>query len=531
MSNHVYLRPDVYFEPLFNKWFMWPYLMSPATAAMNLVNQHMRSMKSFVANAKIHAKSVKAKSMTGSSLMNLPLSQVDDVKQLVAKSRDQYGDLFELVDAICELDKMLLSEAKGMSLEPLYEKIPDPLRGLVELCYDLNNQPSFRLIESLFYKTSYYKECAQSVCLGRLHSSERKFVLSTPRFADDDHLHLNIPLNHPFVNTLFSMRDVPQELDDIAAQFEALDIEGSLSFEELFTTTPPKKTAKPVEQGKVEIDYLGHAGLMVRTASATVMVDPVLAYMNDEEVNKVTFDDLPDSIDCVMVTHTHMDHLCIETLLQLKHKIKQIAVPKSNSGMLADPSMKLMLNALGFSNVVEVEDLDTFDHEDITITAMPFLGEHADVNIRSKSAWLIESKGKKIMAAADSSNIDPYLYKRLNDLYGDVDVLFIGMECTGGPLRWLYGALLTSPVSSEVNESRRFNGSDYKAASSIAAAFNAKSVYVYALGIEPWFGYFMGISYNEDDEQLVQSKMLVDECHSKGIPAKQLQGREHWVFS
>lgn len=522
-TTSVYLRSDVYFEPLFNKWFMWPYLLSPASAAMNLTNQHLRLMKSFVANAKIHAKSAKNKAMAGSSLVNIPLEKVGDIKDLMQHTRDNYGDLIEFASAVKALDELLRNEAKGMSLEPFYERIPTPLRGLVELHYDLNNQPSFRFIESLLYHSDFYKPQAQTVCLGNLHSDDRPFVLSTPRLPDENHLHINVPFDHEFVGTLFEMRDKPQPLEKVKAMLAELDVEGELDFDSLFTTQAPKRP-EPYTGDDVHVRYLGHAGVMVQTSDTVLMVDPVIAYSNDEVTNKTTFDDLPEHIDYVMVTHTHMDHVCLETLIQLKHKIGTILVPKSNSGLLADPSIKLMLQAIGFDNVVEMEDLESLDYKDGHLIALPFLGEHADVNIRSKAAWMIDIRGQRILVAADSSNLDEALYKRMHKLVGDVDILFIGMECTGGPLRWLYGSLLTQSIPREMNESRRFNGSDFKAAAYMAETFNAKQVYVYALGIEPWFGYFMGISYNEDDVQLVESQKLVDLCLSKDVPSERLQG-------
>lgn len=524
MSEKVYLRSDVYFEPLFNKWFMWPYLMAPASAAMNVANHHLKLMKSFAANAKIHAKSAKKKALAGSSLVNIPVEKVGEVQQLIKSTTEHYGDLIEFSSAVKALDELLREEANGMSLEPFYERIPSMLRGLVELHYDLNNQPSFRFIEGLLYQSELYKEQAQTVCLGDLNSAERPFVLSTPRLPDDHHLHINVPFNHPFVEALFKMRDEPQPLSYIKDLASELNLEGGLDFDGLFTTKAPERVAEHADDETVHIRYLGHAGVMVQTTKTTLMVDPVIAYSNDDSTNKTTFDDLPAHIDYVMVTHTHMDHLCLETLIQLKHKIGTVLVPKNNSGHLADPSMKLMLKTLGFDNVVEMEDMERLDFADGHLMALPFLGEHADVNIRSKAAWYVEAKGRKVLVAADSSNLDEALYKRLHDIVGDIDMLFIGMECTGGPLRWLYGPLLTQSISREQNESRRFNGSDFKAASYMARTFKAKEVYVYALGIEPWFGYFMGISYNEDDVQLVEALKLVDECKERGVDSERLNG-------
>jgi L-ascorbate metabolism protein UlaG (beta-lactamase superfamily) len=525
MTTPVYLRPDVYFEPLFNKWFMWPYLMAPAPAAMNLANHHLRLMKSFVVNARIHARAAKNKALVGGSLVNIPVEKVDEVSALLDGTTTRYGDLIEFSAAVAALDELLRTEAKGMSLEPLYERIPPLLRGLVELQYDLNNQPSFRFIEGLLYHTRFYKPEAQSVCLGTLHSAQRAFVLSTPRLADENHLHVDVPFNHPFVDMLFRMREQPRELAHVKELMSGLHIEGGVEFDSLFTIQPPPKP-EPFEAEGAQVRYLGHAGLMVRTRSTTVLIDPVIAYRNDEHTGKTTFADLPPHIDYVLVTHTHMDHVCLETLIQLKHKIGVVLVPKNNSGLLADPSIKLMLKALGFATVIEMEDMESVAFPEGYLMAVPFLGEHADLAIRSKTAWLVEACGRRILAAADSSNIDPQLYPTVHALIGDLDVLFVGMECKGGPLRWLYGPLLTRSITREQNESRRFNGADFKAAACMARAFNAAQVFVYALGAEPWFRYFMGLEYDKDNVQLAEAQRLVDDCHARGIASKRLSGLE-----
>lgn len=522
MPKNLYLRQEVYFEPLFNSWYMWPYLLAPAQAAMNLTNHHLKLMNSFVANAKLHAQTVKLQSMVGSSLVDCAEDQVDSIKALIENTKQKYGDLLAFANALKELDDLLLTQAKGESLLPLYQEIPKPLKGYVELVYDLNNQPSYRLIEGLLYKSSLYKKDAQSLCFGKLPSEQRPFVLSTPRLPDEHHLHAQCPLTSRFCETILSMRDTPCSMEEIQAMAEGIHFSGGLTLEDLLTEVPPD-VSPMYTADDIKISYLGHAGVMVQTNEICVLVDPVIAYENDTGgQDKFTFKNIPAKIDYVLVTHTHMDHVCIETLLQLKHKVNSILVPKNNGGGLADPSIKLMLQNVGFKNVVEMEDMEMLIHGNTEITAVPFLGEHADVNVRSKTAWFFAAKNKKIIFAADSSNIDESLYDHIFAYTGEIDALFIGMECKGGPLKWLYGPLLTRPISNEANQSRRFNGSGYNEAMRLVQKFNAKKVYVYALGMEPWYKYFMGIAYNDDDEQMQQSKMLVHDCLVQGREAERL---------
>jgi hypothetical protein len=42
-----------------------------------------------------------------------------------------------------------------MSFESSYERVPDLLRGYVELVYDLHSRPLLRLVESLLYRSDH----------------------------------------------------------------------------------------------------------------------------------------------------------------------------------------------------------------------------------------------------------------------------------------------------------------------------------------------------------------------------------------
>lgn len=212
----------------------------------------------------------------------------------------------------------------------------------------------------------------------------------------------------------------------------------------------------------------------------------------------------------------------LETLLQLRHKIKHLVVPKSNIGVLADPSLKFALRHAGFKNVQELDEMERIEVEGGAITGLPFLGEHGDLNIRTKLAYLLRLKGKTMLCAADSNNIEPRLYEHLRRAVGDVDALFLGMECEGAPLSWAYGALLTKPLARKMDQSRRFDGSDCDKAVSIVNCLEPRAVYVYAMGQEPWLSYVTSIKYTPDSRPLVESDALIRACRSQGRAAERL---------
>jgi len=524
-----HLREDAYFEPLVFKWYAWPYLLPPVSAAMNIVGRSLRLMKSFVANHELHLSASKDPKLAGGDFVSCPEAQLGDVRELIHEIETHHTDYFEVREAVAEINK-LLEPMKGMSLESLYPSLPPALRGYVELVYDMSHAPSFRLIEGLLYESGLYKESMQSICLGVLsRTKERPFVLSSPRFPDTDHLHVEARFAEPFVDSLFAARDRPVSEGEIAAMFRGMRVAGGLGIRELFTAESPKIRHQP-PTGDMRISYLGHAGLMLETAHTAILVDPVIAARDGRDGHKVvSFSELPASIDYICLTHTHMDHVCIETLLQLRHKTKRLLVPKNNGGGIADPSLKLMLRKLGF-DAMEIDEMEQIAVRGGRIRALPFLGEHADLNIRSKTAWLFELGGKKIFVGADSSSIDEVVYQRIQRVTGDVDLLFIGMECVGAPMSWLYGSLFTRPIPRAINESRRFNGSDCASVEKMIAILKPSEVYIYALGMEPWFKYFMGLDYGENARQVDESSRALAACASRGIRAERLFGKRLWNF-
>jgi L-ascorbate metabolism protein UlaG (beta-lactamase superfamily) len=528
--DRLFLREDVYVDPLVNKWYAWPNLIAPVTYAMYMTKTHRRLMSSFVNNYELHIMANQNKGMAGGGeFVDCTAEQVGDIKALIESYDTQHTIYRELADAIKQLDTLVKSHTSGETIEPLYEKIPEPLRGYVELHMDLYHQPSYRLIESLLYRR-YYDPALQSVSFGLLSRvNARPFVLSTPRLPDRNHLHLNRPFDSAVWNRIFRTRETAATAEELVEWFPRELTEGGLSYRDLFTSEEPAARHRPAGDG-VRVSYIGHAGFLIETSDTSILVDPVIANRTESNAaDVISYSELPPSIDYVCLTHNHSDHVNLESLLQLRYKIRNVLVPKNNGGSLADPSLKLLLKQLGF-NVFEVEDLEEIALPSGRILSIPFLGEHGDLNIRSKTAWFFELHGKKIYAGADSSNLEPRMYEHLHEVTGDLDVLAIGMECVGAPYTWLYGALTTDPVSRKIRESRRLNGSGFEKASKMVETFRAKQVLIYALGMEPWYGYFMGVDYNDDSQQIIQSGMMLDWCRERAIPVERLCGKKTFAL-
>jgi L-ascorbate metabolism protein UlaG (beta-lactamase superfamily) len=318
------------------------------------------------------------------------------------------------------------------------------------------------------------------------------------------------------------MKREPRPLAEVAEML-AVSKEQVELFSTFFTEEPPQ--FNPSYSGDdVRIRYFGHACVLFETKETSVLVDPVVSYDIPSDVPRYAYADLPETIDYVVITHNHQDHCMFETLLQLRHKLKHILVPKNNGGWLADPSMKFVLQHLGFNNIREIDETEVVHIPGGRITGLPFFGEHADLHIRTKLAYAIELHGRTSLLVADSENLEPKLYDHIRACIGDVDILFIGMECDGAPLSWLYGPLLTKPLPRKVDQSRRSNGSDFPKAISIVDKLRPQQVYVYAMGQEPWLTYLTSIQYTPESRPIVESDRLVEECRQRGLVSERLLG-------
>jgi len=162
------------------------------------------------------------------------------------------------------------------------------------------------------------------------------------------------------------------------------------------------------------------------------------------------------------------------------------------------------------------------------LVATPFLGEHCDLDIRAKSTYWVELAGKKVYVGADSSGIDPILYRYVSRHLGTADYAFLGMECDGAPLTWLYQALLTIPVTKKMSNSRKLSGSNAEQAAAIMTELGAKEAYVYAMGEEDWLGHVMATSYTPDSFQLTQIEEFLSWCKERDIAAGHLFKQREW---
>lgn len=530
-TDLVYIKSNLAIEALVDGWYAWAHLVSPATAALNIRERHLKIMNSYIKNPKIHAAAVNNPKMLGGPFIDYNGKRVDEIEGLRDNTLEECADLLELCNAIDELNQLLENEADGHALTDLYPKVPEVLRGMVELYYDLNNNASYRFFEPLLYNSKYYNEKLQSFNLFLVEDDDsRSFVLSTPKLLDSNTLRVNLPFKSKKIDDLFSMDEKPKAYGAIKKAFNIQPAQEEL-FESFFTKKGPKRYERYTGDG-VLTRYFGHASVFVETAKTNMLVDPVISYGYESDLSRFTYADLPDEIDYVLFTHNHQDHILFETLLRIRHKIKNVIVPKSNGGGLQDPSLKLMFEQIGFENIIELGEMERLNFEDCSITGLPFMGEHSDLDVRSKLCHMVHFRDDfKIIFAADSCNVEPRLYERIHEMVGDADIIFLGMECDGAPLSWLYGPLLPKPLDRSRDQSRRLAGCNYEQSKAMIEVFNPSHVFVYAMGMEPWLKYISSIKYTDESKPIIESNRILTYCESNEIDGERLFGEKIIEFN
>lgn len=521
-----YLHDDVKIEPLVGRWYAHPFLIAPASAAF-MTRHHIQIMESFVQHPELHAAALQQPSMRGGPFLESSngADDVGEIRRLLEFTRLSRAELLLLAAEIDDLQGMLRATT-GASLDGIYPKLGAGLGGRVELAYETSGlRGRARLIEALLY-AAFPPETHQEFALARVDADARPYVLSTPRLASEGDLILRMPFGSSESAALLASRQRPLS-DEELERFFHMQGTGSnwtrAQINDLFRASPDLPSRPAADDGP-RIDYFGHACVLIRTGRASVLIDPLVGYNVAEGPARSTWRDLPAQIDYALITHAHHDHYVIETLLQIRERTKTLVVPRSTPGAIHDPSLELVSRHLGFGDVLAPNPFDSLEFDGVKIQALPFLGEHGELDITSKLGYRLEFAGQSVVFLADSNNLDTRMYQQIRDLYGPTDIAFIGLECQGAPISWTYGPLLFGSVSREMEPGRRTGGSNAERALQLVRALGCKRVFIYAMAIEPWAGPLGGSPIEKDSYQDMENQAFIRDCRALGIEVELLDG-------
>ncbi|MTI22579.1 MBL fold metallo-hydrolase [Fulvivirga sp. RKSG066] len=186
------------------------------------------------------------------------------------------------------------------------------------------------------------------------------------------------------------------------------------------------------------LTWFGHSTFLLEVDGLNVLIDPMFGatpaphpMLGPKRFNKelpLAVDKLP-SIDAVIFSHDHYDHLDYGSVVRIKDKVQNFYVPLG---------LGAHLEAWGVSSekIHELDWWETINHKSLTLTSTParhFSGRA--INDRFATlwcSWVIKSATTSIFFSGDSG-YGPH-FKEIGEKYGPFD--FAMMECGQYDERW-----------------------------------------------------------------------------------------------
>ncbi|MGW4201963.1 MBL fold metallo-hydrolase [Streptomyces sp. NPDC004726] len=247
--------------------------------------------------------------------------------------------------------------------------------------------------------------------------------------------------------------------------------------------------------------FVGHATVLLSSPRTKILIDPFLMPRDERfpaGYQPLTHGDLAP--DAILVTHSHMDHFHVDSLLRLGRDTPVLVPEVARESSLA-VDMAYRLAELGFTAVRTLGWNQETVIGDFRVIALPMYGEQPTSDaplppdIRNTgNTYLIEGEGRRYAFVADAGrdhlgdvrSLATAAYER----YGPLDVLFGGYRpWRMYPIQYLTSSvpqfLLYTPRS--LWQTRQTIMSDDHALLDTAERWHARCVVPYANGGAPWY--------------------------------------------
>ncbi len=189
---------------------------------------------------------------------------------------------------------------------------------------------------------------------------------------------------------------------------------------------------------ETRVTWFGHSALLIEMDGKRILIDPMFGSSPSPVPwfgNKRYSKELPFNInefpivDLVVLSHDHYDHLDYGTIKQLKHKVKQFAVPLGVAGHLKRWGVEP-------DRIKECNWWDEIQPSGISMICTParhFSGRSlTDRNSTLWCSWIIQGKDSNIYFSGDSG-YGPH-FKEIGERYGPFDLSL--MECGQYHEKW-----------------------------------------------------------------------------------------------
>jgi len=221
---------------------------------------------------------------------------------------------------------------------------------------------------------------------------------------------------NPVPTTAGSFSDAPSILKDYLSRKAESAPQGEFLFKE--------RGKDSLNNGNTHINWLGQAAVLIEKNGAYILLDPMLgeraspfSFMGPKRYNPspIQPEDLP-TIEAVVISHDHYDHLDYETIKVIHEKVEVFLVPLGIGNTLIHWGVPA-------SKIREMDWHDSFRTANFNFIATParhFSGRYFTRNNTLWASWVLEMGEEKIYFGGDTGTFDGF--KDIGDKYGPFDI-------------------------------------------------------------------------------------------------------------
>src|SRR5205085_6828415 len=97
--------------------------------SLHIQSYQVQVLESYLKDPRVHVETCRNPKLRSGPFVDIPEERQEEVSQLLAEIRQEQKANLELAQSLMEFHNYLVSEAKGQSLEPFYDKLPATLGG------------------------------------------------------------------------------------------------------------------------------------------------------------------------------------------------------------------------------------------------------------------------------------------------------------------------------------------------------------------------------------------------------------------
>lgn len=212
-----------------------------------------------------------------------------------------------------------------------------------------------------------------------------------------------------------------------------------------------KNDLKHLPKDKDLYIWFGHSSFLLQLSGKTILVDPVFIAFSPVSFIGKTFpgtdiykpEDMPDTIDYLVISHDHYDHLDHKTVVALKDKVGKVVCPLG---------VGENFEYWGFAKeqIIELDCNENYT-ADLVFRSLPtrhFSGRSLKRNTTQRAAWLIETPVRKVFYSGDGGY--GVRYKRFGNQFPDIDLAI--MENGQYDVNWSDIHTMPEELGKEVSE-------------------------------------------------------------------------------